>query len=100
MKVKKFILDGKNFSNIEDFYDEAQKVLTDDFKGFGRNLDAFDDILYGGFGKFESEKIIIVWQNFDQSKKELPSEFLKKIIEIIKNHKNIKLQLNKKLGEK
>lgn len=94
--MKKFVISGKNFLDIEGFYNEVKKVLTNNFKGFGRNLDAFDDILYGGFEKFdENEKIILIWKNFNDSKKILPKEFLKDIIEIIKHHKNIKLKIEK-----
>lgn len=93
MKIKKFTIDGKKFSNIKGFYDEVQKVLTKDFKGFGRTLDAFDDILYGGFGKFDDkEKIILVWKNFSTSKKNLPLITLKSLIEVIENHKQIRLK--------
>ena len=93
MKIKVFIINGKNFLDIEGFYKESQKVLTKNFKEFGKNLNAFDDILYG-FGKFnENEEIILTWKNFDESKKNLPKEFLKDIIEIIENHKNIKLKI-------
>ena len=93
MKKKMFIIDGKNFSNIEGFYDEVQRKLTIDFPGFGRNLDAFDDILYGGDELFKfKEKIVLRWKNFNKSKKELPSEFLKDILEIIKHHNHIELR--------
>ncbi len=96
MKTKRIVINGKNFSDVEGFYDEVQSVLTKDFKEFGRNLDAFDDLLYGGFGKFnENEKIILVWKDFYKSKKELPSEFLKNIIEIINHHKRVKLGFKK-----
>ena len=92
--LKRFIINGKKLSNIKGFYNEVQRILTDDFNGFGRNLDAFDDILYGGFGKFDdNESIILIWKNFDKSKNKLPSEFLKQVIDIIKHHKNIKLEL-------
>ena len=92
--IKEFIIDGNIFSNIEEFYNEVQMVLTDNFTGFGRNLDAFDDILYGDLGRFDSkEKIILIWKNFEKSKISLNSKFLKQILEIIKSHKNILLRI-------
>lgn len=92
MKTKHFIIDSKRFSTVEEFYEEIKTVLTSDFKSFGRNLDAFDDILYGGFGKFsKDEKITISWKNFVKSQEDLPNVFLKEILEIIKSHKNIKI---------
>lgn len=40
-------IDGKNFSTLEEFYEEISRVL---FPGaeWGRNLDAFNEILRGG----------------------------------------------------
>ena len=91
MIKKKFIIDGNNFSDLDSFYDEFEKVFLKDYPEefkFGRNLDAFDDVLEGGFGKFdEYENIILIWKRYDKSEKELPEEFLKNIFEIIKDHK-------------
>ena len=96
MIKKKFIIDGNNFSDLDGFYDEIRRVLTDNFEGFGRNLDALDDVLEGGFGKFdEYENIILIWKNFDKSKKELKPEILKKLVEILKYHKNIEFKIEK-----
>ena len=68
MEKKKFIINGKKFSDMTGFYNEVQLVLTKKFMGFGKNLDAFDDILYGGFGKFdENEEIVLIWKNFDNT---------------------------------
>lgn len=72
MQKKRFIIDGMNFQTLKGFYDEVQTVLTSNFTGFGRNLDAFNDILRGGFGKFEYEEAItIVWNNSQKSKRDL-----------------------------
>lgn len=61
--------DGNKFSNIEEFYIEVYSVLTKslDWK-VAHNFDAFNDILYGGFGVYEpKEKIIINWINYSKS---------------------------------
>jgi RNAse (barnase) inhibitor barstar len=72
MKKKTYIIDGNKFSNLEGFYDEVQKTLTDKFDGFGRNLDAFNDILLGGFGRFEyGEPIELIWKNSTMSSENL-----------------------------
>jgi RNAse (barnase) inhibitor barstar len=60
------IIDGNNFSDLESFYDEIDRVLTKDlnFKT-GHNLDAFYDILCGDFGVFSySESLKLIWANF------------------------------------
>lgn len=67
-----FIIDGANFSTLQGFYNEVVAVLTADFKEFGMNLDAFNDILNGGFGKFEyDEAIILKWKASDKSRIDL-----------------------------
>ena len=69
---KTFVINGDNFSDLSGFYDEVQGVLTEHFEGFGRNLDAFNDILRGGFGRFDyGENIQIVWKNSIKSKMDL-----------------------------
>ena len=47
-------IDGKNFSTLEEFYDEISRVLIPGAQ-WGRNLDAFNDILRGGFGTPDSQ---------------------------------------------
>ncbi len=42
-------LDGARFETLEGFYDEVSRVLIPG-ADWGRNLDAFNDILRGGFG--------------------------------------------------
>ena len=64
-KKKKFEIDCNNIYNLNDFYNEIVKNLCAQFYGFGRNLDAFEDILRGGFGSFEfKEPIKIIFLNF------------------------------------
>ena len=71
MKRKKFIIDGSKIKDLDSFYTEAGKVLCPNFK-WGRNLNAFDDILRGGFESFEYEEPIdLVWKDAEISKKVL-----------------------------
>ena len=59
----------------------------------GRNLDAFNDVLRGGFEVFEyEENINMTWKNSEKSKKDLGSMF-ETLIEIIKQNKNVNLTL-------
>ena len=58
----------------------------------GQNLNAFNDVLYGGFGVDEvDKKRILKWHRSEKSKSEL--KCFDQIIEIIKEHENIELQL-------
>jgi hypothetical protein len=43
------IIDGARFHGLEQFFEEVSTVLVPD-TAWGRNLDAFSDILRGGFG--------------------------------------------------
>jgi RNAse (barnase) inhibitor barstar len=51
----------------------VERVLTKDLDWeIGRNLDAFNDVLYGGFGAFEYEEPIdIIWKHSNKSKSDL-----------------------------
>jgi RNAse (barnase) inhibitor barstar len=62
-------IDGKSFSTLEGFYDEVSKVLIPG-ADWGRNFDAFNDILRGGFGTPENG-FVIRWKNSEISRKRL-----------------------------
>ena len=46
-------IDGRRFSTLEEFYDEVSSVVIPG-ADWGHNLDAFNDILRGGFGTPDS----------------------------------------------
>jgi|GEM_PF-1723584 len=93
---KTIIINANNFSTLEGFYSEVDNVLT---KGLdlttGHNLDAFNDLLRGGFGIHEYEEPIkLVWQHSAKSKTDLndlrQNETLYEILKsIIKEHRHI-----------
>ncbi|MDD5770182.1 MAG: barstar family protein [Candidatus Gracilibacteria bacterium] len=87
--MKTFTINGNHLTSLDDFYLKIEDLfLQNSTLKFGKNLDALNDILYGGFGSFEeNENIEIVWQNFEKSKKLIKNIDL--IEQIIKNHKNI-----------
>ena len=68
--MKEYILDGNNFSTMDEFYNEIQKLMTKDLGWkIGHNLDALNDILRGGFGShYLGEAILIKWVNYGRSK--------------------------------
>ena len=74
------IINGENFSDLESFYDEIDRVLTKDLDwSTGHNLDAFNDLLRGGFGIYEyKEPIKLIWKNISKSKTDLGIEATKK----------------------
>jgi RNAse (barnase) inhibitor barstar len=64
-----YVIDGKNFSTLAEFYVEISRILIPGAK-WGHNLDAFDDILSGGFGTPEGG-FVLVWKNARLSKERL-----------------------------
>lgn len=74
--TKTIIINADNFSDLAGFYEEMNSLFMKnvDWK-LGRSLDALNDILYGGFGVFNSdEQVIVLWNNFSKSKKDLGFE--------------------------
>jgi len=104
--MKKIVIDGSAFNNMDSFYTEIEKKFTSGLTWeVGRNLNAFNDILWGGFGVHEyGEEICIEWIDSEKSRvdlgyKESEEEytFFDNIIEIIISHENnhnIKLSLH------
>jgi len=69
---KSYTIDGTRIATLEEFYEEISRVLVPGVF-WGKNLDAFNDILRGGFGT-PDEGFKIVWANYAQSKKLLGYE--------------------------
>ena len=80
-----FTIDGRHFSTMAGFYDEAEQVFTCGLNWkIGRNLNAFNDILRGGFGRHEyGEPIHIKWIAYQKSVRDLGQETIDTITEII-----------------
>ena len=80
-----FTIDGRKFSNMKGFYQEVEAVFTDGLGWhLGDNLDAFNDVLRGGFGRHEyGEPIHIRWISYDKSIRDLGKEKMDEIEEII-----------------
>jgi RNAse (barnase) inhibitor barstar len=66
--VKIYEIDGNRFSTLEGFYDEVDRAPGLSY--WGHNLDAFDDVLRGGFGTSD-EGFTIRWKNHAISKERL-----------------------------
>jgi RNAse (barnase) inhibitor barstar len=85
VKRQEFIIDGEHFTTMDGFYDEVERVFTLGLDwSIGRNLDAFNDVLRGGFGRHEyGDPIIIRWLHFTKSVNDLRPETMKVLEEII-----------------
>jgi RNAse (barnase) inhibitor barstar len=62
-------IDGTRFSTLEEFFEEISRVLIPGAE-WGHNLDAFNDILRGGFGTPEGG-FVLRWLNSDLSRQRL-----------------------------
>ena len=73
MCMKTIVIDGKKFSELEGFFTEIDRLLTKDLDWkTGHNLDAFNDLLRGGFGVHEyGETLHIKWTHFAKSRQDL-----------------------------
>jgi len=67
--TKEFILDGTKITSLEAFYDQVSERLIPG-SNWGRNLDAFNDILRGGFGTPE-EGFVLRWADSEVSRRNL-----------------------------
>ncbi len=63
-----FEIDGIRCDSLEHFYDEVTRVLG--LVKWGRNLDAFNDILRGGFGTPEGG-FVLQWRNSEEARRML-----------------------------
>ena len=62
-------IDGSRFGTLEEFYDEIGRVLIPGAE-WGHNLDAFNDILRGGFGTPDGG-FVLRWVNSEISRDRL-----------------------------
>lgn len=68
--MKTLIIDGRNIRDIPSFYDEVNRVFMagEDWR-LGHSLDAFDDMLYGGYGAIAgTEPVRLCWRGFEESR--------------------------------
>jgi RNAse (barnase) inhibitor barstar len=62
-------IDGRTFSTLEEFYAVLDRVLLPG-ASWGHNLDAFNDVLRGGFGTPDGG-FVLRWVNADESRERL-----------------------------
>lgn len=85
------VLDGAKFSSLKEF---AIFFSNQALKGYpwDGNLDAFNDILNGGFGTPEGG-FILRWENSALSRERLGETLFDTIVEIIEGRYGIELEL-------
>ena len=67
--LPELIIDGAEFSSLDGFYEEvSRRIIPGAY--WGRNLDAFNDILRGGFGTPEGG-FRLTWLQSEKSKRDL-----------------------------
>lgn len=59
--AREYVINGEAFSTLESFFDAISRNVIPGVS-WGRNLDAFDDILCGGFGT-PDEGFVLRWRN-------------------------------------
>jgi len=85
---EEFVIDGRAFGTMRGFYDEVEHIFTLGIhQHIGRNLEAFNDVLEGGFGRHEyGAPIRIRWLHFAKSDRDLGLQTMATIEEIISGH--------------
>lgn len=81
--AKVIIIEGAAIHDIASFYAEINRVFmaVEDWQ-LGHSLDAFNDLLYGGFGIMGgNEPVVLVWRNMDHSREALGYDTTKRYYE-------------------
>lgn len=79
---KTAVINGGHFFDLSGFYEEVSTVLMEGVDWKVGTLDGFEDILYGGFGVFESkDEIEIIWKDSQKSKEDLGFDLTKEFYE-------------------
>jgi hypothetical protein len=73
MPKPEYVIDGARLSTLDEFFDELARVVIPEVPPTecGRGLDAFNDILRGGFGTPEVGGFVIRWKNSALSRERL-----------------------------
>ncbi|ASZ13543.1 hypothetical protein KTO58_06450 [Chitinophaga pendula] len=80
---QQFIIEGSSINSIPDFYAEINRVCMagEDWQ-LGNSLDAFNDLLYGGFGAFKgTTRVTLIWKDMANSREALGVDATRKYYE-------------------
>jgi len=80
---KTLIINGAKIIDIPTFFEEVNDVfMADEDWSLAQSLDAFEDMLYGAYGKINGdEKIDLIWKDIETSKRALGVETTKSFYE-------------------
>ena len=89
--MKEYIVDGNKFRTEKGFHQYAEGLFTSGLSWeTGRNLNAFADLLSGGFGQHDyDEEIKVKWTNMKKSREKLPVQFYDALVEILEKTENV-----------
>lgn len=75
-------IEGGNIHDIPSFYDEINRVfMAGEGWTLGQSLDAFSDLLYGGFGAIKgNEPVTLVWTQFEKNRADLGHELTREFL--------------------
>ena len=73
MMVKQIEIEGNSINDIASFYEEINRVLmAEESWIIGHSLDAFDDLLFGGYGTLQgTQSVELLWYHMDHSRQAL-----------------------------
>ncbi|MBE8719589.1 barstar family protein [Sphingobacterium pedocola] len=79
-KTLSISIDGTAINDIASFYEVInQTLMVGEDWNLGNSLDAFDDLLYGGYGLLKDyDKLEIIWKNIEHSRKSMGVEATQK----------------------
>lgn len=79
---------------MESFYDEVTRVFSPDSGVNGRNLDALDDLLWGGMGLHEfKQPLTIRWLNSRKSSKDFGYFKFRKLVKVMRQVPHVEVVL-------
>jgi RNAse (barnase) inhibitor barstar len=82
--MRQYIIDGERFGTLPEFYAELDRAMLRG-QAWGHNLDAFNDVLRGGFGT-PVDGFEICWRNHELSRQCLGDETFETLLDIIRTH--------------
>lgn len=71
MTASVFVIEGSRITTLEDFWREIGEAVNGPGGYFGKNLDAFNDCLRGGYYPQDTEECAFLWRDHELSRHRL-----------------------------